>query len=208
MTQSVRQWLVRASRAMGRHPARLAVGCVLASGVLGGCAPVVIGGATGAGLTAHDSRSLGTVLDDHLIELRAHGAIYGNPVLRHGTHIGVYSENGTVLLTGQAKSPELRDKVLLLVRTIAHIKRIVNQIEIGPPSTIAQRAEDSWLTAYVKTRIAAAGGVDPTHVRVVTSDQVVYLMGLVPASEGQIAAEAASRAPGVRRVVELFQFNR
>ena len=95
----------------------------------------------------------------------------------------------------------------MLVENIPHIKRIVNQIEIGPRSTIAQRAEDSWLTAYVKTRIAAAGGVDPTHVHVITSDKVVYLMGLVPASEGQIAAEAASRAPGVRRVVELFQFN-
>ncbi|MHB1951727.1 MAG: BON domain-containing protein [Acidiferrobacteraceae bacterium] len=179
-----------------------------ASGALASCAPAVIGGAAGAGLTAHDSRSFGTVVDDHLIELRARGAIYGNPDLRHEAHIGVYSENGTLLLTGQATSPELRDKALLLVRSVPHVKRIVNQIEIAPPSTLGQRAEDSLLTAEVKARIAAAGGVDPTHVRVITSDQVVYLMGLVPASQGQIAAKAASRTPGVRRVVELFEFNR
>ncbi len=192
---------------MARRVTRLCGCCLLVAVLLGGCAPLVIGGAVGAGLVAHDSRSLAEIADDQLIQLRARGAIAGNSALRHRTHIQVYSENGTVLLTGQAPTPELRDKALLLVRVIPHIKRIVNQIEIAPPSTFAQRTEDSWLTAEVKAHLVATRGVDPTHIRVITAHRVVYLMGLVPPSEGQAAAVAASEVPGVRRIVELFDFN-
>lgn len=171
---------------------------------LGGCAPLIIGGSTGAGFVAHDARSLGTVIDDHIIEIRVRGAIDGNPELRNRTHIVSYSENGTVLLTGQAPTPELRDEALALVQKIPHIKRIVNQIEIGPPSSFAQRAQDSWITTEVKARLLATKGVDATRVRVITADQVVYLMGLVPPGQGQAAAESASHVPNVQKIVELF----
>ncbi|MHB1528154.1 MAG: BON domain-containing protein [Acidiferrobacteraceae bacterium] len=193
---------------MARRAIRLRECCLLVAVLLGGCAPLVIGGAVGTGLVAHDSRSFTEIVDDQLIQLRARGAIAGNPALRRSTHIQVYSENGTVLLTGQAPTPELRDKALLLVRVIPHIKRIVNQIEIAPPSTLAQRTEDSWLTTEVKAHLVATRGVDPTRIRVITAHRVVYLMGLVPPSEGQAAAVAASEVPGVHRIVELFDFNR
>lgn len=184
---------------------RRAVAAVLAISVaLPGCAPLIIGGSTGAGFVAHDARSFGTVIDDHIIEIRIRGAIDGNPQLRNQTHIVSYSENGTVLLTGEAPTPELRDQVLALVQKIPHIKRIVNQIEIGPPSSFAERAQDSWITTEVKARLLATKGVDATHIRVITSDQVVFLMGLVPAGQGQAAAESASHVPNVQKIIELF----
>ena len=174
--------------------------------LLSGCAVAVIGGGAEAGLVSHASRSLGTLVDDHVIELRTRGVIDGQADLRHAVHIGVYSEAGTLLLTGQAPTPELRDEVLRLAQGVPNVKRIVNEIAIAAPSTVGERAEDSWLTTQVKGRLVGTKGIDATHIRVITSDQVVYLMGLVPQAEGAAAASAASEVPDVLRIVELFQF--
>lgn len=183
--------------------AGLGLGLIL---MLSGCAVAVIGGGAEAGLVSHASRSLGTIVDDHVIELRTRGAIDGQASLRRAVHIGVYSEAGTLLLTGEAPTPELRDEVLRLAQGIPNVKRIVNEIEIAPPSTMGERAEDSWLTTEVKGRLVGTKGVDATHIRVITSDQVVYLMGLVSQANGAAAAAAASQVADVTRIVEVFQF--
>ncbi|HET9122948.1 MAG TPA: BON domain-containing protein [Acidiferrobacteraceae bacterium] len=175
--------------------------------LLSGCAAAVIGGGAEAGLVSHASRSLGTIIDDHVIELRTRGVIDGQPDLRHAVHINAYSEAGTLLLTGEAPTPELRDEVLRLAQGVPNVKRIVNEITIAPPSTMAERAEDSWLTTQVKARLVGTRGIDATHIRVITSNQVVYLMGLVPRAQGEAAASAAAAVPNVVRIVELFQYS-
>ena len=49
-------------------------------------------------------------------------------------------------------------------------------------------------------------GFDPTRVKVVTNNGVVFLMGLVSPAEADAAAEKASYVPGVERVVKLFEY--
>ena len=48
-------------------------------------------------------------------------------------------------------------------------------------------------------------GFDPTRVKVVTEDAVVYLMGLVSPEEGEASAEQVRFVPGIKRVVKLFE---
>lgn len=186
-----------------RYAPLLLAACI--AGLASGCAPLIIGGGAEAGLMSHDPRSLGEIVDDHLIEVRARADIDSEKDLRQQTHVSIDSEDGTVLLTGQAPTPEMRDKILALVQAVPHVKRIVNAIDVAVPSTVSQRTEDSWITTQVKGRLLGTHGVDATHVRVITSNQIVYLMGLVPAAEAKAAADAASDVPNVRKVVDLFE---
>ncbi len=186
--------------------ARRIFAVALMAGILQGCVPVIIAGAAAGTDVAHDRRTLGSMVNDTTVELKATGILDTDPQLKHAVHIGVTSVNGIVLLTGQAPTTQLRDLVLSKIRTIPSIRRIVNEIEIAPLSTLADRARDSWITTEVKTRFLATKGLDPTRVKVITADSSVYLMGLVTKQEAGLAASVAANVSGVSRVVELFEY--
>ena len=46
----------------------------------------------------------------------------------------------------------------------------------------------------------------PVHVKVVTENSVVYLLGLVKKQEANDATEIARTTSGVRRVVRVFEY--
>ncbi len=179
---------------------------IMLAGILQGCAPVIVAGAAAGAAVVHDRRTLGSMVNDTTVELKATGILDTEPQFKGKVHVSVTSVNGIVLLTGQAPTPDLRDQILAKIRTIPSIRRIINEIQIAPPSTLADRAEDAWITTEVKARFLATKGLDPTRVKVVTSDSNVYLMGLVRQQEGQLATNAAANVRGVARVVELFEY--
>jgi len=153
-----------------------------------------------------DRRTLGAIIDDQTIEMKAGAAIVGDANLKKMTHVNVTSMNGIVLLTGEAASPEARDQILTRLRAINGVRRITNELRITEPSAIGARSRDTLITTAVKSRLAVTRGIDPARVKVVTEDSVVYLMGLVTQREGELAAEQAATIDGVARVVKIFEF--
>ncbi len=49
-------------------------------------------------------------------------------------------------------------------------------------------------------------GFDPTSVKVVTEDGMVYLMGLLNRRDADAAAASTSQVSGVEKVVKLFEY--
>ncbi|MDA8389812.1 MAG: BON domain-containing protein [Gammaproteobacteria bacterium] len=186
---------------------RLATILLLATATfgVGGCAPLVVGGTATATSVADDKRSVGTVVDDTLIKLRAEAAISAHRALKDNTHIDATSINGVVLLTGEARTRGDLDRVLTIVRTLGGVRKIINQIRVAPPSPFAARLDDSWITLRVKAALVGQG-LNANRIKVVTAGRVVYLMGLVNPAAAAAAAQAASHVPNVRSVVELFQY--
>jgi osmotically-inducible protein OsmY len=178
---------------------------MLATGVAGCTAVVVAGGAT-ATVAATDRRTLGAQLDDQTIEIRAASAIRSDPALKGQVHVNVTSMNGTALITGETPSAEQRDRVLMLVRDIAGVRRTMNELRVAAPSTSGERSHDAWLTTKVKSKLAATREIESWHIKVVTENEVVYLMGLVNRAQGELAAEATRTVGGVSRVVKLFEY--
>lgn len=173
---------------------------------LQGCAPVVVAGAGTAAVAAHDRRTVGAFVDDQTIEMKAATAIRSDEELRRDTHINVTSLNGIVLLTGEAATPEARDRVLAKVREIAGIRRTVDEIRVAPPSSFGARSHDTWLTTKVKSKLIKTENLDSMRVKVVTENKAVYLLGLVTQNEASLATEAARTTGGVTRVVKLFEY--
>lgn len=173
---------------------------------LSACAPLVVAGAGAGSVAAHDRRSVGAFVDDAAIELRAKALATADDDLKQNAHINITSVNGIVLLSGEARTAELRERVLNDVRAIPSIRRVVNEIRVAPPSSARARSHDTWLTTKIKSKLLVTRDLNTGRVKVVTEDASVYLLGLVTPAEADIATEAVRRVNGVARVVKLFEF--
>jgi osmotically-inducible protein OsmY len=172
---------------------------------LQGCAPLVVGGAVAGGaLVGQDRRTIGAITEDEAIELKASQRI-GQSL--PDAHVDVTSFNRVVLLTGEAPSEAKKAEAAAIInRDLANVRAIHNEITIAAASALSARSNDSYLTSKVKTRLIDVMQLDAQHVKVVTSNNVVYLMGLVTPQEAERAAEVTRTTAGVQRVVKVFEY--
>ena len=180
--------------------------CGLCVPVIQGCIGVAaVGMGTGAAV-AQDRRTPGAYIDDGLIEQKVHAAIRGDDLLREQSHVNVTSFNGRVLLTGQAPGESLRSRIIRIARDTPKVRTVQNEITLGAPSSTASRTSDSWVTAKVKARMITDKALNAAHVKVVTENGAVYLMGLLTQEEADRATEIARRVAGVQRVVKVMEY--
>src|SRR5512146_1203949 len=129
----------------------------LAVATLGGCAPLVVGGAmVGGALVATDRRSVGIQLEDEAIESRINRAI-AERVPRELANVTVTSYNRRVLLTGEATTAAVREQIEALAKGAENVRAVENDIFIAPLTTVAQRNNDLAIAA----RLQAALLTDP-----------------------------------------------
>ncbi|WP_462322937.1 BON domain-containing protein [Halochromatium sp.] len=177
--------------------------------LLQGCAPAVVVGTAYGASVVHERRSASTVLDDEMIEIKAKHLFYQTPEVERASRISITSYNHAVLLTGQADSADVRQRFAELVSRLPKVSRVHNEIQVGPPISLARESQDALMTSRAKIAIGGGKGIegfDATRVKVVTEDGVVYLMGLVTRKEAETATEVVRRLPGVVRVVRLFEY--
>jgi len=191
-----------------RYPLTLAALGMSLALALNGCAGLLIGGAATGITVAHDRRTAGTVIDDQTIELKLQDTL--SRQLPPGNHLSVTSYNGAVLLTGQIVSVPARQLAEDIARQIdPPVREVYNELVIGPPIALSAQANDALLTTRVKAslfQINSLPDFDPSRVKVVTENGVVYLLGLVQPVEADAAAEIASQVAGVRQVVTIFEY--
>ena len=168
------------------------------------CAPILIGGAVTAVALTEDRRSSGAFVDDENIENRALLKVksrFGNQV-----HVNITSYNRHVLLSGEATSDAVKRGVEDEVSTVPGIKRVFNEMAVGPQAGVIAVSNDTRLTTIVKTRFLEANRFQANHVKVITEANVVFLMGIVKRAEADAATQLASTTSGVSRVVRLFEY--
>jgi osmotically-inducible protein OsmY len=180
---------------------------VFASVILApGCAPVIVAGGATAAVAAGERRTLGALVDDGSIEIKARKALNNEPDFGDDVHINITSMNGVVLLTGETTTADTRDRATALIREIPGIRRIVSEIRVAEPRAFMHTSNDGWITGKVKAKLLGTEGLPSRQIKVVTENSVVYLMGLVTQKEGEIAAETARTIGGITRVVKLFEY--
>ncbi|MGB8339204.1 MAG: BON domain-containing protein [Burkholderiales bacterium] len=168
--------------------------------------PAAVGGLVAGGLVAEDRRSVGTQADDQAIEIKALNRIAEAFKGKH--HINVTSYNKQVLLTGEAPTEQDKAGIEAVVRGVEYATQVQNEIVVMPNTELGSRSNDTLITGKVKTRFVSSGrgAFSPNHVKVVTENGVVYLMGLVTKEEGDAAANIAASTGGVTRVVKVFEY--
>ena len=60
--------------------------------------------------------------------------------------------------------------------------------------------KDSWITTQIKSKLFVGDNVKATDVKVITENGEVFLLGNVTQSQGDSAAEIASKVTGVQKL--------
>ena len=173
-----------------------------------GCALLVATGvATGVGTgvaVSQDRRTGGMFVEDQGIELKSNRRI--SEKTGSNVHVNVTSFNRNVLLTGEVPSEGIKKEIEQLVRAVEHVRSVTNEIAVAPVSSFTSRSNDALITSKVKGRFMDGGRFQINHVKVVSEDSVVYLLGIVSADEAGSAVDIARSTSGVRKVVKVFEY--
>lgn len=170
---------------------------------------VVVGTAAAAGTTAFvatDRRGADTVVKDQAIGWKAYAAIRNEPELNQDARVRVVSYNEDVLLVGQVPSDALKQHATQVISQVEGVRAIYNEIEVTGRIDAQDRALDSWISTKIKTSMLSEPHVNPTQVKVVTENQVVYLLGIVDQQEADAAVQLARQTKDVAKVVKIFEY--
>tara|TARA_B110000116_G_scaffold211938_1_gene187861 strand:- start:293 stop:901 length:609 start_codon:yes stop_codon:yes gene_type:complete len=187
--------------------ALIGLSVILISGCVGIPIAGLIGGSAIAIDLSRDNRSVGTYLNDNVLEAKISNEIRSDETLSSSQiNVSPTIINGVILLTGEAPNRTHIDRILDIAKSFKNTRKVINRIELAGKSTLASRANDSWITMEVKTALFHSEKVDHLRIKVVTERAHVYLMGLVSAEEADAAAQAARSINGVARVVKVFEY--
>jgi osmotically-inducible protein OsmY len=177
--------------------------------LLGGCFAAVVGGAAVGARAAHDRRDIGSYVDDKRIYLGAYDALNKDKELALKNRVVIVVYDGVMLLAGEVRTNELKQRAERLVSGFEGTRRIVNELDVREPIGFWSRRRDNTITLHVKTALldlTSLEGFDPTRVNVTTAHRTVYLMGKVTREEDEAVTGIARDVRGVEKVVKLFEY--
>lgn len=182
-------------------------GIALVTTALQGCFPLVAVGVGAGAFSLADRRTTGAQIDDESIELKISNRFkeqFGSAQY----DVDVTSYNRRVLLTGQAVSEEIKNKMTGIAKDQANVALVTNEIVVAGSGSLASRSNDALITSNVKARLLtnSEGRFQANNIKVTTDNNTVYLLGIVTRAEGDAAAEVARNSKGVQQVVKVFEY--
>jgi len=155
---------------------------------------------------ATDRRTTGIYIEDQNIELKANSAISDDEELSDKADITTTSFNRVVLITGQAPTAELKRRASAIVRQVDNIKTVHNEIKVIAPDSFLSSTGDAWITTKAKSLLLAEDELTSHHIKVITENGDLFLMGLVTRDEAAKAIAVVREIDGVETVVEVFEY--
>ena len=175
---------------------------------LTGCAVMAVSAVVVTASAVHDRRSVETVVDDQRLSLAVRQTLNRSNRFAGKASFDVSTYNGWVLLTGEVETADMVEHATALISDLSNVRRLFNELEVGPTNTLRQTSRDGWISLQVKAAIADIKdlpGFDASHVKITTRSQVVYLQGLVSEQESARIVDQARQVRGVDKVVVVFE---
>tara|TARA_B100000795_G_scaffold204165_1_gene157759 strand:+ start:1566 stop:2111 length:546 start_codon:yes stop_codon:yes gene_type:complete len=125
------------------------------------------------------------------------------------SHYNLTVFNKAVVIVGEAPSEDVIKKITEVLSKIKNVKTVHNKMVVGKACKIKQRAKDTITTTNVKTRLflEVRNELHPMHIKIMTENDVIYLLGIVNEKEADEAIQIAKSSKGVRLVVPLFELD-
>jgi osmotically-inducible protein OsmY len=158
------------------------------------------------GFIVYKRHAVENFANDARIKTDINNAYFQVPEIWDQNHIVVGCVNGYVLLAGEARTEAIKQHAMSLAQKVSGVVRVYNNISVAPPIDIFQQSQDTTITAILKTKMFFAENFDPSGVKVITDNNVVYLLGVVSPQQADQAADIASKTVGVTKVVKVFQY--
>lgn len=176
---------------------------------LGGCAGAIlvsgVGAAAGGGYMAAEERGANGTYNDFNVKTGVgQSFLQTNPLIQKGVITSVY--DGRVLLTGRAPTQELKTEAIRITRAIPGVRSVYDEIEVAPVEGLWEDAQDTWITARVRSALVLDPEIRSGNYTIDTEDGSVFLIGSGRSQyELDRAVRIARYVPGVRRVVSYVE---
>lgn len=159
---------------------------------------------TGASLI-YDRHNIYIKLNDYQLAGKINNELYKDKLFKcKDCSLEVAVFNRDVLVVGSLPKKSLRHAAIERITSIPGERRVYNQVAIS--HNTGDPVYDSWITGNIRSRIIADSDIDPHEFKVVTSRQVVYLIGDVRQEQAEKVLVFARQSQGVRRVVNLLRY--
>ena len=169
-----------------------------------GCVPALL--VTGAAVTvmsAHDRRSTGTQADDETSEWKGGNRMPAQ--YRGAAHVNFTAYNRILLLTGEVPDDEARQRIGAMAEKIEGIRQVHNELVVGPPAAFSSRSNDAFVSSKFRTRLVESSQLSVNHIKAITENGTLFLMGIVNEQEAKVAVAIARTTDGVRKVVNVLE---
>lgn len=160
-------------------------------------------------VSLYERRGADAVASDRDIEAEIYEELNDDETLQGQAHVNVNAYNGAVLVTGEAATVEVRNKIIGLIRVVDNVKRVNNNIAVAYPSDAASRSHDAQISARITAALAQIRTLpdfNSSQIKVVTENSVVYLMGLVHRAEGAVVVNVVRHQPDVKKIITVFEY--
>lgn len=176
------------------------IGLMLSATLLSSCVGSLW---TGASLV-YDRHNVYRKWDDYTLAANAAQSLYRDHLFKQpGCVLDIAAFNGDLLLAGHVPNEELRTLAVTRLSTLPY-REFFKQIAVD--SRPSNSVEDTWITAMIRSQIVADAAIDPNQFKIITIDNVVYVMGQARPAEAALVLNIARQTNGVIRVVKLLRY--
>lgn len=183
----------------------------LLAAVLSGCVSALVGGAAVGTKAAVDRRTTGAQTDDNVMALRVEQTALSylrqnNATAGYTPKINVVSYNRRLLLLGQVATEGEKQFVEQIARSEQAAEGVYNYITVATPSrNFGNVSADTWGTSKVRAVLLGVSPATQARTKIVTYDNVTYVMGILTPEEQALVTQKVSTTIGVQKVVTLYQ---
>ncbi|MBS1140246.1 MAG: Transport-associated protein [Proteobacteria bacterium] len=171
---------------------------------LNACVPaLLVTGTAATMISVHDRRSTGTQADDETSEWKGSNRLPAE--YRDRSHVNFTAFNRNLLVTGEVPSDEARQAIGAMAEKIEGIRQVHNELVVAPQASFSSRSNDAFVSSKFKARLIDSNQLSANHIKPLTENGTLFLMGLVNEREAKVAVAIARTTDGVRKVVNVLE---
>ncbi|WP_131781952.1 BON domain-containing protein [Legionella gresilensis] len=159
---------------------------------------------TGATLI-YDRHNVYKKVYDYQLALQANQVLFQDRLLKQeGCYLDLAVFKGDILLAGHLPNSKLRHLAEVRLRSLEGYRELF--LQVAAYSAPANDLTDTWLTTKIRSQILADAEINPNDFKIVTVDNIVYVMGDVRPNQAERVLNLAKNTEGVVRVVKLMRY--
>ena len=143
----------------------------------GGCVVPVLGLAGTTAVKATEDRGIGGAVSDLKIQAQIND-LWLKRDLEMFSLINLSIDQGRVLLTGRAATPEQRMEAVRLCWQADGVTEVINEITVDKEATMGDTAHDKWISTKLRTALVLDKDIHNTNYNIDVVNDIVYLLGV------------------------------
>lgn len=155
---------------------------------------------------APGERTFSMSLEDNSIETTASVNIRKADPRFRDDNVNVISFYNSVLLAGQVQDETLKQKAEQIVRQIAEVRQVHNELTVGEVSYYGERTSDGLISTRIRTALTLEKGFPSSRTKVFTVGGAVYLLGKLTTAEAEKAVLIISQVGGVKKIIKMLDY--